>query len=67
MGTAWVDFQQFAYNWSPMIAHCDLLTNQRRETYEAADQPDQEDQAVHSALRPLGGVVDGVMNGPVPE
>ena len=50
-----------------MIAHCALLTNQRRETYEAADPPDQEDQAVHSALRPLGGVVDGVMNGPVPE
>ena len=34
---------------------------------DAADQPDQQDHQVHPALRPLGRVVDGVVNGPVPE
>ena len=48
------------------------MKSHRKETYEgreaddAADQPDQEDHEVHPTLCPLGGVVDGVMDGLVP-
>ena len=44
-----------------------VVTYQRWEADDAADQPDEEDHQIDSSLGPLGGVVDGVMNGPVPE
>ena len=40
---------------------------QRRQADDTADQPHQQDHQVHPALRPLGGVVDRVVNGPIPE
>ena len=40
---------------------------QRRQADDTADQPDQQDHQVHPALRPLGRVVDRVVNGPIPE
>ena len=42
-------------------------TYQWRQADDAAGQPDQQDHQVHPALRPLGRVVDGVVDGPVPE
>ena len=44
-----------------------VLTYERWEADDAADQPDQEDHEVHPGLCPLGRVVDGVMDGFVPE
>ena len=41
-------------------------TYQWRQTDDTAGQPDQQDHQVHPALRPLGGVVDRVVNGPIP-
>ena len=44
-----------------------MLTYERWEADDAADQPDQEDHEVHPGLCPLGRIVDGVMDGFVPE
>ena len=44
-----------------------VLTYERWEADDAADQPDQEDHEVHPGLCPLGRIVDGVMDGFVPE
>ena len=44
-----------------------VLTDERWEADDAADQPDQEDHEVNPGLRPLGRIVDWVMDGFVSE
>ena len=43
------------------------MTYERWKADDAADQPDQEDHQVNPGLRPLGRIVDWVMDGLVSE